>query len=137
MADVPTEADVRPAKKQRTDCQPEKAQDFELVRRGDAVSSNPEWCAQRYSCIEYFNENARDEDALQKLIAPLLKVNGGAAVVRALVGARALALHSAERQKHTQDCQDCAWKKCSGPLCHEMLHKDENCACGFGSSKGA
>eukprot|EP00808_Paulinella_micropora_P008731 g47313.t1 len=125
MTDVqnPRDADLitpRPEKKQRTEppqvaaSKKETAQEFVLVRRGDAGSSNPEWCAQRYGCIAYFNEKARDEDALQELIAPLLKADAGTAVVRALVGARALALHYAEKESHAekkQNCQGCAWKK--------------------------
>eukprot|EP00808_Paulinella_micropora_P005344 g17622.t1 len=95
----PRETDVttpRPEKKQRTEppqkeeeSKKETAQEFMLVRRGDAGSSNPEWCAQLYGCIAYFNEKARDEDALQELIAPLLKESAAGTAVKTTPRSRA------------------------------------------------
>ena len=122
----------------------DSAPGFALVRRGDAQVSNPTWCAQRYACISYFNECARSEEALDGLLQRVHDAKGLAELravswqlARVLVGARALALPAQQRLQESRrsGCQLCAWEKCAGPLCQELLQADGSCACGFSLRK--
>eukprot|EP00808_Paulinella_micropora_P025573 g79073.t1 len=117
---------------------------FALVRRGDVQVSNPAWCAQRHACISYFNECALSEEALAGLLEAMNSAEtlvelraASLQLAKVLVGARALALPALQRLQETRKsgCQTCAWQKCAGPLCQELLPADGGCACGFSLRK--